>query len=373
MGRAPLYVAKPLLPDAAAMHAMIDQVWESGVVTNHGPLHEKLESLLLSELNVPMAKLFNNGTIALLAALKMFDLPRGSEVITTPLTFAATAHAIAWNGLKPVFADVDSRVWTLDPASVAQAITPNTSAILAVHVYGNVCDLAGLRDLAQMHGLKLLYDAAHAFGVTVDGEGIGNFGDATMFSFHATKLFNTIEGGALTTPRAEDARKIYMLRNFGIKNEDEVIDIGLNGKMNELQAAVGILNIEIYRDEMSKRALLRKKYNEILSNLPGVQLQVEQDNVSRSEQYYPVRITSNEFGRDRNQIYEELKAENIFARKYFHPICTDFEPYKNERIISSYQVPNASLLKDQVLCLPFHSGVSDEHIEVISRVIRRRT
>ncbi len=370
MGRAPLYVAKPLLPDTALMHAMVNQVWESGVVTNHGPLHEKLEALLLSELDVPTAKLFNNGTIALLAALKMFDLPRGSEVITTPLTFAATAHAISWNGLKPVFADVDARAWTLDPVSVAQAITPNTSAILGVHVYGNICDLSGLQALAEKHSLKLIYDAAHAFGVTVDGKGIGNFGDATMFSFHATKLFNTIEGGALTTPKAEDARKIYMLRNFGIKNEDEVIDVGLNGKMNELQAAVGLLNLKIYRDEMMKRAILREKYDELLSNLPGVHIQVSQDKISRSEQYYPIRIIAEEFGRGRDQIHEELKVENIFSRKYFHPICTDFEPYKNEKIVSVHQFSNASLLKNQVLCLPFHSGVTDEYIDVISRVIR---
>ncbi len=370
MDRVPVYVAKPLLPDAASMHTMVNQVWESGIVTNHGPLHEQLEELLLSELGVPTAKLFNNGTIALLAALKMFDLPRGSEVITTPLTFAATAHAIAWNGLKPVFADVDARAWTLDPASVAQAITSNTSAILGVHVYGNICDLSGLQALAQKHDLKLIYDAAHAFGVTVDGQGIGNFGDATMFSFHATKLFNTIEGGALTTPSVEDARKIYMLRNFGIKNEDEVIDIGLNGKMNELQAAVGILNLKIYRNEMNERALLREKYDEILSNLIGVHLQISQEKISRSEQYYPIRIIAEEFGRSRDQIYEELKAENIFARKYFHPICTDFEPYKNDQIVSAYEFSNASSLKNQVLCLPFHSGVTDEHVDIISKIFR---
>ncbi|MBX8827220.1 DegT/DnrJ/EryC1/StrS family aminotransferase [Ochrobactrum sp. SFR4] len=373
MDRAPLYVAKPLLPNVVDMHAMVSQIWQSGVVTNHGPLHEQLERRLVTELGAPTVKLFNNGTIALLAALKMFDLPRGSEVITTPLTFAATAHSIAWNGLKPVFVDVDARSWTLDPHSVQAAINQNTSAILGVHVYGNVCDLQSLENLANKNSLKLIYDAAHAFGVEVNGKGIGNFGDATMFSFHATKLFNTIEGGALTTPNATDSQKIYMLRNFGIKNEDEVIDIGLNGKMNELQAAVGLANLEIYRHEMLKRSSLRKSYNELLSDLPGIHIQLNQDGVSRSEQYYPIRIIAEEFGRSRDQIYDELKKVNIFSRKYFHPICTDFEPYKNEKIISILDVPNASILKNQVLCLPFHSGVSEEHIEMIAKIMKQNS
>lgn len=370
MSAEPLYVAKPLLPDQALMHGMIDKIWNSGTVTNHGPLHEELERRLLGELKVPTAKLFNNGTIALFAALKMFDLPRGSEVITTPLTFAATAHSIAWNGLKPVFADVDERDWTIAPESIEKAINPNTSAILAVHVYGNICNLDSLQKLAEHHNLKLIYDAAHAFGVEINGRGVGSFGDATMFSFHATKLFNTLEGGALTTPRASDAEKIYMLRNFGIKNENEVIDIGLNGKMNEVQAAVGLLNLELYREEMSKRTKLRIALDTLISGTPGVQIQISQPGVTRSEQYYPIRIIESEAGQNRDNVYDRLRMLNIFSRKYFHPICTDFEPYRNEVVISTHERPIAHELKNQVLCLPFHSGVTEHHVEMMANVIK---
>lgn len=364
----PLYVTSPLLPDLDKLQESLSQIWDSRHVTNHGPFHNQLEMRLRDVLVTPSVSLFNNGTQALVAALKMLDLPRGSEVITTPLTFAATAHSISWNGLTPVFADVQSDTMTIDPKAVEMAITERSSAILAVHVYGTVCDLEALADIARRHNLKLIYDAAHAFGVSVNGRGIGSFGDASVFSFHATKLFTTIEGGALTTPNAIDMEKIYMLRNFGIKNEEEVIDIGLNGKMNEIQAAVGLLNLEIYRAEIEKRAVLRRKLDAMLGRYAGIALQVDQAGVTRSEQYYPIQIDPDLFGRSRNEIYDQLKDQNIYARKYFHPICTDFEPYKDFEIVSTLNQPVAEWLKSQVLCLPFHSGVSDEHIEIMKSV-----
>jgi dTDP-4-amino-4,6-dideoxygalactose transaminase len=364
----PLYVAKPILPPLEEVRPYLEAIWESRVLTNGGPLHGQLESALGEYLGVPTAKLFNNGTIALLAALRMFNLPAGSEVITTPLTFAATAHAISWNGLVPVFADVSPDTLTLDPASVEAAISEKTSAILAVHVYGTVCDLDGLQAVASRHDLRLIYDAAHVFGTTVAGRPIGSFGDASVFSFHATKLFHTFEGGMITTNRPEDSEEIYYLRNFGIKNEEEVVSIGINGKMNELQAAMGLLNLPLVAAEQQARAALREKYDAALQELPGIRLQPVQPGVSNSQQYYPLQIDPAGFGRSRDDLYLALKDRGIYARKYFHPVCTDFEPYRNARIHTTQGVPVVERIKSRVLCLPFHSDVTDEDVAEIRDV-----
>jgi dTDP-4-amino-4,6-dideoxygalactose transaminase len=361
----PLYITQPLLPDLKDMQVLLDEIWQSKILTNGGNIHQKLEQRLTDYLGVPTAMLFNNGTIALLVALKLFGLPAGSEVITTPLTFAATAHAICWNGLTPVFADVSPATLTIDPASVRKAITSKTTAILAVHVYGTVCDLKGLQGVANEHGLRLIYDAAHAFGTTVDGKSIGLFGDASIFSFHATKLFNTAEGGLITTNRASDKESLYYLRNFGIKNEEEVISIGINGKMNEIQAAIGLLNLPLIDREKKQRARLRERYREFLVPLPGIGLQPMQQGVSQSEQYFRVCVDAAAFGRSRDDIYSGLRKKEIFARKYFHPLCTDFESYRDFPIHSVRAEPYAEIVKSQVLCLPFHGGVSEKDIEDI--------
>lgn len=364
----PLYVTRPLLPDIGDVHAMMIEIWRTQFVTNGGPFHEQLEIALKEKLGVPTVELFNNGTIALIVALKLFNLPPGSEVITTPLTFAATAHSIHWNGLRPVFADVSPETLTIDPASVEKAITPLTSAILGVHVYGTVCDVEALQQIADRHGLKLIYDAAHAFGTTIDGRPVAAFGDASVFSFHATKLFTTLEGGAIATPRAADHDMIYFLRNFGIKSEEEVVSIGINGKMNEVQAAIGLLNLPKVTAEQDARARLRAKLNAALSDLPGIGLQPLQPGVGQSEQYYPVVINAELFGRNRDAIYSALKERGILSRKYFHPICTDFAPYRGFPIISTRNTPYVSEVKSQVLCLPFFSGVSDQDVEEIRAV-----
>lgn len=361
----PLYVTQPLLPDLKDMHVLLEEIWRTKILTNGGPMHQKLEQRLTDYLGVPTAMLFNNGTIALLAALKLFDLPAGSEVITTPLTFAATAHAICWNGLTPVFADVSPGTLTIDPDAVRKAVTGKTTAILAVHVYGTVCDLKGLQSVADEYGLRLIYDAAHVFGTTVDGKSIGLFGDASIFSFHATKLFNTAEGGLITTNNPSDKEPLYYLRNFGIKNEEEVVSVGINGKLNEIQAAIGLLNLKLIEDEKKRRARLRERYREFLMPLPGIELQPIQPGVSQSEQYFRVSIDARAFGRTRDDIYASLKKKEIFARKYFHPLCTDFESYRNFPIHSTLNKPYAEIVKSQVLCLPFHSGVSEEDLEDI--------
>jgi dTDP-4-amino-4,6-dideoxygalactose transaminase len=281
------------------------------------------------------------------------------------LTFAATAHAICWNGLTPVFADVSPNTLTIDPESVRKAITNRTSAILGVHVYGTICDLDGLQNIADEHGLRLIYDAAHAFGTMVGGRSVGSFGDASVFSFHATKLFNTAEGGLITTNRSIDTRAIYYLRNFGIKSEEEVVSIGINGKLNELQAAMGLLNLPLVEEEKRLRARLREKYREFLAPLRGIRLQPVQAGISQSEQYFRVCIDPRLFGRSRDDIYLGLKKKEIFARKYFHPICSDFESYRNYPIHSARNAPYVETIKSQVLCLPFHSGVEDEDVQDI--------
>ncbi|WP_334312512.1 DegT/DnrJ/EryC1/StrS family aminotransferase [Leisingera sp. SS27] len=368
----PLYVTQPLLPERRDFDRMLDEIWDSKMLTNNGPMHQKLEAEMEAYLQAPTAMLFNNGTIALLTALKMLDLEPGSEVITTPLTFAATAHAIVWNGLKPVFADVSPDTLTLDPASVAHAITSKTSAIIGVHVYGTICDVEGLQQVADEHGLPIIYDAAHAFGATVDGTPVASFGRASVFSFHATKLFNTFEGGLIATPNAEDRERIYFLRNFGILNEEEVVEVGINGKVNELQAAVGLLNLPLVENERIQRRRLREMYCEALGDLPGVRLPVVQDRVENSEQYFPVVINPHRFGRTRDDIYNALNEKQIFARKYFHPICTDFEPYRHMPIISHRNRPFAEEVKSQVLCLPFHSGVEDTDFADINAVFHAK-
>ncbi|MDP8995604.1 MAG: DegT/DnrJ/EryC1/StrS family aminotransferase [Pseudomonadota bacterium] len=357
-----------MLPDQDSFFQLAGELWRTKILSNCGPFHERLEEELRNYLNVPTAMLFNNGTVALLCALKMFRLPAGSEVVTTPLTFAATAHAISWNGLTPVFVDVNPQTLTICPNAVEKAITSKTSAILGVHVYGSVCDLAALSNIAQSHNLKLIYDAAHAFGTTVGGVGIGTFGDASVFSFHATKLFHTLEGGMITTNSQEDAKHIHLLRNFGIKNEEEVVQIGINGKMNELQAIMGLLNLPLVNAEKNARNKLRHKYSEFLKGLPGIGLQPEQAGVSNSEQYFVITVDEERFGKGRDDIYQALKSIGIHARKYFHPICSDFEVYKGSSIVTTLPSPWVKTIKNRVLCLPFHSGVDDQDVEDIRKV-----
>lgn len=365
----PLFVAQPLMPDLDALTALLRDVWASKIVTNEGPLHDKLEQALAQHLEVPVAKLFCNGTAALQCGLLSLDLPSGSEVITTPLTFAATAHAIKACGLKPVFADVDEATLTLDPASVKHAITEKTSAVMGVHVYGTLCDNAALQELCDLHGLKLIFDAAHAFGASCDGTPVGLMGDISVFSLHATKLFTTFEGGLITTRHTALARRIKMVRNFGIESEEAVSLVGINGKMNELNAAVGLCNLEIFGSEVAARQELRARYDAIVETMPGLKHQILQKGVVQSEQYYMLTVDPSLYGATRDDIYEGLKSKNIFSRRYFWPICTDFDCYRDWPIASVHDVPVVNSIKDRVLCLPFHSGVLAYHIEIIAEVL----
>lgn len=357
------------MPDLPEVVAMLEEIWASRQVTNEGPFHGKLEGQLAQLLDVPVAKLTCNGTAALQCALLSLDLPAGGEVITTPVTFAATAHAISACGLKPVFADVDEASLTLDPKAVQLAITPRTVAVLAVHVYGTLCNHEALQSLCDAHGLKLIFDAAHAFAA-VDGETpAGMMGDLSVFSLHATKLFSTFEGGLITSKHPEMAHKIRMARNFGIENEEVVSAVGINGKMSELNAVIGLANLKIMDEEKAFRTALRSRYDLIIDKLLGIKKQLHQPNVKQSEQYYMVVVDPDTFGASRDEIYDQLKANGIFSRKYFWPVCTDFTCYRGQKIFSLHNVPVVETIKSRVLCLPFHSGVTSDHVDVIKKIL----
>lgn len=362
-----ILITEPLLPSFDDFVEQSKDIYESKWLTNMGQKHNELEEKLQIELKVKNLSLFNNGTIALLTAIKALDLPKGSEVITTPFTFAATPHCIAWNGLKPVFCDIEPNTMTIDANKIESLITPSTSAILGVHVYGFPCDVVKISEIAKKYNLKVIYDAAHTFSTEIDGVGIGNFGDITMFSFHATKLFNTIEGGCLTYNDDKLKRKIYNLRNFGIQNEEIVEDIGINGKMNEFCAAFGLLNLQIYKQEQEKRKAIKEYYDEKLSQIKGIRVPKMPQNTSNSYQYYPI-IIEDDYPLNRDELYNKLKEQNIYARKYFYPACHDYDCYKPDNTNQEHlKVVND--IKNRVLCLPYHGELDHKEIKRIISVL----
>ena len=364
-----IYVTQPLLPKLEDFQIQLEEIWESKQLTNAGCKHNLLEQELQKHLKVPNVSLFNNGTIALLTALKALDLPYGSEVITTPFTFAATPHCISWNGLNPVFCDIEPNTMCIDANKIESLITEKTSAILAVHVYGFPCDVKKIQEIADKYNLKVIYDGAHVFSTEIDGVGIGNFGDITMFSFHATKLFNTVEGGCLTYKDESLVKKIYNLRNFGIQSEELVEEVGINGKMNEIQASVGLLNLNLYKEEQEKRKTLREFYDSELSKIKGIRIPKMPKNTSDSYQYYPI-IIEEDYPLTRNELYDKLKKENIFARKYFYPLCSDYECYKNLPSSCVENLSVANKYKNRVLTLPFYGDLEEEFRVKIIKLIK---
>ena len=364
-----IFVTQPLLPELSDVTEQLKDIWEAKWLTNNGSKHRELEAKLQDELKVEHVSLFNNGTIALLTAIKALDLPYGSEVITTPFTFAATPHCITWNGLKPVFCDIEPDTMTIDADKIEELITPNTSAILGVHVYGFPCNVKKIDEIAKKHNLKVIYDAAHAFSTEIDGVGIGNFGDITMFSFHATKLFNTIEGGCLTYKDEDLVRKIYNLRNFGIRSEELVEAVGINGKMNEIQSAIGLLNLKIYREEQAKRKNVKDFYDKHLSGIKGIRIPQMPDNTTNSYQYYPI-VVEDDYPISREELYNKFKEQNILTRRYFYPACHDYECYKNDLAVKLADLHVVDELKHKVLCLPFYGDLKEE---ILSKICERIT
>lgn len=365
----PIYVTRPLLPDLSSVTEKLEEIWKSQWLTNNGPQHGLLEKELTGTLKVPYLSLFNNGTTALFIACQSLRL--SGEVITTPFTFPATPHVLTWNNIKPVFCDIDPLTMNIDANRIESLITPQTTGILAVHVFGTPCDTAKIQEVADRYGLHVVYDAAHAFGAEIHGRGIGTFGDISMFSFHATKLFHTAEGGALTFNNRELKSRIDLLKNFGIKNEEEVIMPGINGKMNEIQAALGIIVLGYIEEERQKRKVLSDKYKECLKDVEGITcLDNEKPGIKNSYQYFVVRIDERLFGQTRDYVYDEFKKYNIFARKYFYPLCSDYTCYRQLPSAADEDLPVATKISHEVLSLPFFGGLSIADVEKICLILR---
>jgi dTDP-4-amino-4,6-dideoxygalactose transaminase len=359
----PIFVTKPILPPLSSVVAGIERIYQSGIVTNMGPLHEELQLRLEALLGASELVLFNNGTIALMGALHSLSLPPGSEVVTTPFSFAASTHAITALGLNPVFADIEPNHMTLDPAAAEAAITPRTSCILAVHVYGFPARVEEFKNISERYGIPIVYDAAHAFNAKLRGEPIASFGAASVFSFHATKLFNTIEGGAVCINHPAGGERLRRYRNFGIRNEDRVDSTGVNGKMSEIHALFGLLNLESLSDELIKRQAVREAYFEELSGVPQIELPPEVHGLESSLQYFPIRVIS-----ARDDLHQRLKEHNVFTRKYFYPLIADFDAYAD--LPSAKGLPNARAAAREVLCLPFFGDLADGTAYKIARFIK---
>lgn len=360
----PIYVTRPALPDLAEFTPYLQQIWDSQILTNAGPMHERLETALCDYLNVPYLSLFNNATTALMASVKFLGLT--GEVITTPFSFIATSHAILWNNLTPVFVDVDPQTFNIDPTKIEAAITPNTSAIMAVHCYGQPCDIAAIQAIADKHGLKVIYDAAHVFGNEHETHDLLASGDLSILSFHATKVFSTFEGGAIICKNADTKKRIDQFRNFGISSETTVDAVGLNGKMSEVHAAFGLLNLSHIDRYIDERRSVDQWYRKNLAEIKGI-IPLEFQNLKRTNHsYFPVLI-DDDYPVSRDDLYEELKKHNIFARRYFYPAISDFAPYKPFHA----NCPVSDRLSRQVLCLPIYAGMTDEEMQRVMDVIAK--
>lgn len=363
----PIYITRPLLAPLRQIRKKIKEIWKSKWLTNMGIQHQKLESKLLKYLDVQNLTLFCNGTLALEIACRALELK--GEVITTPFTFPATVNSLYINRLKPIFCDIKINDFTINSDEITELITPNTSAIMPVHVFGNPCDIEKIAKIARNNNLHVIYDAAHCFGVEYKGKGIGNFGDISMFSFHATKIFHTLEGGALTYNNSELKDTFYLLKNFGInkKNIEEIILPGTNAKLNELQAAIGLINLSLIKTEIEKRKYLSSIYRENLNEVEGIKLVNEKKDVKYNYQYFPILIDEGQFKFNRDHVFEYLKKFNIFSRKYFYPLCTDYQFLK--AFIPS-NIPNAEKISNQILCLPLYGELAPQDIKQICDILK---
>lgn len=357
-------VTKSSMPSYDEYCEMIKPIFESRHLTNMGPLHNEFADEVGTYLGADNVSLFTNGHLALSVAIKALGLK--GEVITTPFTFASTTHAIVENGLTPVFCDVEAETYTIDADKIEELITDKTSAIIPVHVYGNVCDVEKIEAIAKKHNLKVIYDAAHVFGVKIGDIGIGTFGDISMFSFHATKVFNTIEGGCLTYLDKELTDKISSLRNFGITSPESVDYLGTNAKMNEFQAAMGLCNLSHIDEELLKREKVEKRYRERLSDINGIKLCPIQANVKRNHAYFPVVFDKTKFGKSRDEVAELLLQNGVFARKYFYPVTNEFSCYKGKY---RGETPVAKSVSENVLCLPMYADLGVDEVDCICDII----
>ena len=366
----PITVTSPLLPDLDEFIPYLKQIWDSKWITNNGDFHQQLEKALCEYLGVDYISVFTNGTLPLITAFQALNMRKG-EVITTPYSFVATTHAIWWNGLTPVFVDVDPITGNIDPNKIEAAITENTVAIMPVHVYGNPCDTAKIDALAKTYKLKVIYDAAHAFGVKVDGKSILQHGDMSTLSFHATKVFNTIEGGALICHSAEMKQQIDYLKNFGFEDEVTVMAPGINSKMDEIRAAYGLLNLRQVDRAIAHRKQVAQNYREGLKNIKGITCMHEIEGVSHNYSYFPIFVNEREYGMSRDALYEKMKAANVLGRRYFYPLISTFSPYSSLPSSNIANLPIANNLANAVICLPMHAALTDEEVDrVLSLIVR---
>ena len=354
-------VTSPLLPDLCVFTDILKVIWAKKWITNNGEYHNRLETALAEYLKVPYVSLFTNGTLPLITALQALRIT--GEVITTPYSFVATTHSLWWNGIKPVFVDIDPATGNIDPDNIEAAITPKTTAIMPVHVYGKPCDTERIQGIADKYGLKVIYDAAHAFGVEVNGESILKAGDMSTLSFHATKVYNTIEGGALVMHDAKTKRRIDYLKNFGFAGETEVVAPGINSKMDEVRAAYGLLNLRQVDAAIEARHKVAIRYREALRNVDGIRFCDDMPGVRHNYSYFPIFIDADKFGMTRDELYFKMKGNGVLGRRYFYPLISEFTTYRGLPSAARENLPKAHRMADRVICLPMHHALTEEEID----------
>ncbi len=362
-------VTSPLLPDLDEFNAMLKEIWASKWITNNGTFHKQLERELAAYLKVPYISLFTNGTLPLITALQALRIT--GEVITTPYSFVATTHSLWWNGIKPVFVDIDPATGNIDPDRIEAAITPKTTAIMPVHVYGKPCNTKRIKEIADTYGLKVIYDAAHAFGVEVDGESVLNAGDLSTLSFHATKVYNTVEGGALVMHDIETKKRIDYLKNFGFANEVTVVGPGINSKMDEVRSAYGLLNLRQVDAAIEARHQVAIKYREALRPVAGITFFDDMPGVKHNYSYFPIFVDAEKYGMTRDELYFKMKEHNVLGRRYFYPLISEFSTYKGLESARPENLPNAHRMAETVICLPMHHALSEKNIQTILALIKK--
>lgn len=361
-----IYVTQPYLPPLEEFIPYLEQIWENKILTNNGPFHQQLEKALCEYLGVEHISLFANGTIALVTALQALRIT--GEVITTPYSFVATAHSLMWNNIKPVFVDIDPKTFNLDPEKIEEAITPQTTAILPVHCYGYPCAVERIQQIADTYGLKVIYDAAHAFGVKYKGESLLKHGDLSVLSFHATKVFNTFEGGAIISPDAKTKKRIDYLKNFGFSNEVTVTATGINGKMSEINAAFGLLQLQHVDRAISQRKEIEEKYRVALRDTAGIKMIPLPDETIGNGSYFPILVTD-EYPISRDDLYLNLKASGVNARRYFYPLISNMPMYKSLNSSRAKNLAVSTNYSQSVICLPIYPDLSNEQISMICKYI----
>jgi len=363
-----IYVTQPSLPPLDRMMEKLRDIWESKWLTNNGRYHQEFEKALCDFLGIQYCSLVSNGTLGLIIALQALRIT--GEVITTPFSFVATTHALNWNGIKPVFCDIEEKTLNIDPAKIEALITPKTTAILPVHVYGHPCDIEGISRIADTYGLKVIYDAAHAFGVERDGKPVADFGDMSILSFHATKVFNTIEGGAIVVHDEPMKKRIDFLKNFGFADETTVVAPGINAKMNELQAAFGILQLDYFEQVVRKCAEISAYYRKNLSGVEGISFFNDFSGVKHNYSYFPILVDPQAYRMGRDALYDTLKSNNIYARRYFYPLISSFPTYRGLPSAAPENLPTAEKVSRQILCLPIYEALELSDVGRICEIIK---